>query len=200
MFRTLHWRSAIFPFWPTSTGADRAVATPRWRDIAGRGAVDPAGLGWDLIRDERTVCRAGGQVLHLFGQVMDFDGNPVEDVTIEIWQTGPDGSRRYDGQTLSVDPGNGFAGFGAARSNRFGGYRFRTILPVSADTCPPHIDARLRRPDGRALVTRLYLLDEPRNDRDWHFSALGAARQAAVMLDPVQRTNGEWEAGFNFVI
>ena len=62
------------------------------------------------------------------------------------------------------------------------------------------IDARLKPTKGRVLATRLYLLDDPRNERDWHFAALGPSRQAAVMLDPIQRADGAFEAGFNFVI
>ena len=200
MFGTLNWRFALFPFWPVSTGADRAVATPRWKDLVGSGAVDPAGLGWDLVHDVGAVAGAGGQILHLFGQVLDYDGEPVEDVTVEIWQNGLDGCPRYDGKTLLPERDPTFAGYGAARTNRFGGYRFRTILPAGCEACPPHIDARLRPYGGRVLATRLYLLDDPRNHRDWHFAALGPSRQAAVMLDPVQRPDGEWEAGFNFVI
>ena len=50
------------------------------------------------------------------------------------------------------------------------------------------------------LATRLYLLDDPRNERDWHFAALGPSRQAAVTLDPVERVDGDLDAGFNFVL
>ena len=200
MFTTFTRRFAFLPLWQPSTGAAKAVGTPRWRDLAGRNAIDPTGLGWDLIQNPHAVANAGADILHLFGQVLDFDGNPVEDVTVEIWQPGPDGVERFDGQTLAPETDNGYAGYGAARTNRFGGYRFQTILPVAPDTCPPHIDARLKPAKGRVLATRLYLLDDPRNERDWHFAALGPSRQAAVMLDPVKRADGAFEAGFNFVI
>lgn len=199
MFNSLPRRIARFALWRGSTGAGRAISTPGWRDLAGRDPVDPAGLGWDLVHDPAAIAAAGGQILYLFGQVMDCAGHLVEDVTVEIWQAAQNGQSRYDGQTLGpvVDPA--FAGYGAARTNRFGGYRFRTILPAG-NHCPPHIDARLRPPGGRVLATRLYLMDDARNDRDWHFAALGPARQAAVSLDPVRRADGAWQAGFNFVI
>ena len=200
MFSSFYSRVTRMPFWPISTGANHAVATPRWKDLAGTGSIDPAGFGWDLVHDPAALTAAGGRLLHLFGQVLDLDGRPVEDVGVEIWQAGADGAVRGDGAAPgpAVDPA--FAGYGAARTNRFGGYRFRTILPTGSDTTPPHIDARLRPPGGQVLMTRLYLLDDPRNDMDWHFAALRRSRQAAVTLDPVQRADGAWESGFNFVI
>ena len=176
----------FLPRWHWSTGANLAVATPKWRDLARRAPDAEGENGWDLVRDERAVRDAGARLMHLFGQVIDFDGNPMPDVTVEVWQDGPCEA--------------GYAGHGAVRTDRFGGYRFRTILPIGVDGAPPHIDARLTPARGRVLGTRLYLLDDPRNEKDWHFAALGPSRQAAVTLDPVARADGELEAGFNFVL
>lgn len=188
-FSVFSRRILPFPFasWQWSTGAATALATPRRADKAAlvRQAVD---AGWDLVRDARSVVTGDGQVLHLFGQVMNFDGQPLEGVGIEIWQ-----SEQEVTETA-------FAGFGSVQTDRYGGYRFRTVMPKGDSACPPSIDARLTPPRGRVLTTRLYLLDDPRNERDWHFAALGPSRQAAVTLDPVPRTNGEMEAGFNFVL
>ncbi len=193
LFGAITRRISFVPPWPYSawlwsTGAAQAIATPRRK---GKRLIDDAAgqnPEWDLIRDEATVVRAGGRLMHLFGQVMNFDGAPMPNVTVEIWQSECNCSRPA------------FLGSGAVRTDRFSGYRFRTMLPQGDPSCPPFIDARLTPLRGRPLSTRLYLLDDPRNERDWHFAALGPSRQAAVTLDPVKRADGNLEAGFNFVL
>ena len=103
------------------------MATPSHRGLAGRAPSDPHDLSWDLVRDGDAIRAAGGRVMHLFGQVLDFDGHPLPGVTVEIWQRGP------DGQEVPEDPASAgltFAGYGALRTDRFGGYRFRPILPA----------------------------------------------------------------------
>ncbi|MEM6662195.1 MAG: hypothetical protein AAF666_08455 [Pseudomonadota bacterium] len=190
-----------------STGASGTFATPG--HLVRRGAearrAGHAGddAGWNMIADEAALRTAGGTIMHLFGQILDFDGRPVPGVQIELSQVGPGGP----GQHTSEDPSgdgtgatDGFAGYGAQSSDEWGHYRFRTIRPVSDGTRPPLINARLSRKGGRVLETQLFLLGEPSNDGDWHYASLGPSCQAAVSIDPVARADGEFEAGFNFVL
>ncbi len=187
IFGALSRRFSIINPWLWSTGAAQVVATPQRRGRPSRAMFTAPEPDWDLVRDTAAVPPIQGRVMHLFGQVINFDGAPQPDVTVEIWQSDP-------------DAGAWFTGYGATRTDRFGGYRFRTLLPVGDQACPPCIDARLTPARGRVLNTRLYLVDDPRNDRDWTFASLGPSRQAAVTLDPVNRADGDLETGFNFVL
>ena len=147
------------------------------------------------------VREAGGQVLHLFGQVLNAEGEPLPDTLVEIWQCDVNGRYHHSGDTGEGRPlDTGFQGFGAVRTDADGGYRFRTILPVAYPGRTPHIHARVVPAGGRELITQIYLLDEPANQRDFIFRSLGAARQAAASIDPVEETDGTLRAGFNFVI
>ena len=183
--------------------ASASVATPR--QTAGPfyppPRMRPSDTDWDLVRVAGRVRAAGGEVLHLFGEVLDLDGTPVPNALVEIWQCDVNGRYHHDGDTGEGRPKDeGFQGFGAVRTGVDGTYRFRTIKPVAYPGRTPHIHARVVPPDGRELITQLYLLDEPLNDRDFIFRSLGEAGQAAVTIDPVTRGDGDLEAGFNFVI
>ena len=185
-----------------STGAHAAIATPA--QTAGPFYPPPRDRvgdeDWDLVKIEGRVREAGGEILHLFGQVFGLDGEPVENALVEIWQCDANGRylHRDDRQDTPRDPD--FQGYGAVLSDAEGAYRFRTIRPVSYPGRTPHIHARVVAPGRRELVTQLYMIDEPENQEDWIFRSLGAARQAAVSLDPARRGDGDLEAGFNFVV
>lgn len=181
-----------------STGAATAVVTPglRRRD---KSAVAPEFVeapDWDLVSSAAALRGQGAKILYLFGEIMDFDGNPISDARIDIWQAGPDG--RYQDADLPSD--SAFRGYGSVVPDGLGHFMFRTILPVSYRGRAPHIHARVTRPRARTLETQIYLVDAPENDRDWHYGSLGPSQQAALSIDPVERRDGDLEAGFNFVV
>ncbi|MEM9061809.1 MAG: hypothetical protein AAGD13_15220 [Pseudomonadota bacterium] len=178
------------------TGARAAVMTPAQVSPLFQDEYAPeAQPGWDLIEREHRVRAGGGRILHLFGEVMDFDGAAVPGALVEIRQADLSG-REPDADAALRD----FRGWGAVRTDREGRYQFRTILPRPTAERTAHIQARVAPPSGRVLVTQLYLVDEAANDQDWTYQSLGPSGQAAVSLDPVERADGDMEAGFNFVL
>jgi protocatechuate 3,4-dioxygenase beta subunit len=185
-----------------TTGAHAAVATPR--QSAGRFFPPPnrrpAARDWDLVKVPGRVRRAGGEVLHLFGQVLDIDGAPIPDALVEIWECDADRRRPCRDHGASRTEGADFQGIGATRTDSQGAYRFRTLRPRAQPGRTPHIHARVAPRTGRSLITQIYLLNEPQNAQDGIFRSLGAARQAAVTIDPVTRLDGDLEAGFNFIL
>ena len=160
----------------------------------------PDDQDWDLVKVEGQVREAGGEVLHLTGHLLDLNGAPVAGALVEIWQCDVNGRYLHTGDRSSRPRDPGFQGFGAIRTDAQGHYRFRTIRPVPYPGRTPHIHARIITPDRRELITQLYLLDEPMNHRDGIFRSLGTARQTAVSIDPVRRSDGDLEAAFNFVV
>jgi len=176
-----------------STGAAQAVVTPALRRV--RRIPPPAHDGWDLVLDAEALRARGASILYLFGQVLDFDGQPVPGTRIDIWHCGTFGREDQGGAD-----GPAFLGAGTSTTGSDGHYRFRTIRPLASPGRTPHIHARVVPPAGRALMTELYLLDEPQNSRDWTYQSLGPSQQAALSIDPTTRPDGDQEAGFNFVI
>lgn len=177
------------------TGTQAAVMTPVQRSVLFResGIADDA--TWDLIEHEHRVRAAGARILHLFGEVLSFDGEPVRDAEVEIRQS--DSAGRYASGAVTL---GSFRGIGRMRTDFEGRYQFRTILPVARTGRTAHIHARVVPPKGRVLETQLYLVDHPDNAADWHYQSLGPTQQAAVSLDPIERPDGDLDAGFNFVL
>lgn len=175
------------------TGAQLAVTTPAQRKDA-MWATGIEFAGWDLVAREHRVRASGARILHLFGQVLTFDGNPVADASVEIRQ------RDTKGKFPDGDPASDFRGVGRTTTDFEGRYQFRTILPDVSTQRTALIDARVIPSVGNILTTQLYLLDHPANEGDWVYKSLGPSRQAAVSLDPIDRADGDLEAGFNFVL
>ena len=177
------------------TGAHAAVMTPHRRLRNSGPMAGDAHLGWDLIAQEHRVRASGARIMHLFGEVLNFDGAPVQGAVIEIRQCDMNGRDASD----HLESRN-FRGIGRAVTDFEGRYQFRTILPTAGKDCPAQIDAQITPPAGRTLTTRLYLLDHASNETDWNYLSLGPSQQAAVSLDPVERADGDLDAGFNFVL
>jgi len=117
-----------------------------------------------LLRDEES------DPLEMRGRVTDAQGRPIAGALVEVWQTAP--NQLYDVQDKD-QPGGHLRG--SFRSDAAGGYRFRTIMPVSYPIPndgpagqllaamgrhpfrPAHIHFMISAPGYRTLVTHLFL-------------------------------------------
>jgi protocatechuate 3,4-dioxygenase alpha subunit len=73
--------------------------------------------------------RAAGQHIWLAGTVVEGGGVPTANTLLELWQPDARGVFRHslDPRHSEIDPG--FFGWGRARTDAQGFYRFRTVLP-----------------------------------------------------------------------
>lgn len=76
---------------------------------------------------------AAGEVIEITGRVTQFDGRPLDNLVLEIWQADSEG--RFD----SPD----FFGWGRAATDANGIYRFRTIKPGAGEGRAAHINILL---------------------------------------------------------
>jgi len=81
--------------------------------------------------------KARGQHIWIAGRVLEEGSVPTGNSVLEIWQPDANGIFRHplDPRCSEADPG--FFGWGRARTDREGRFRFRTVLP-----------GRSREPDG----------------------------------------------------
>lgn len=179
------------------------TATPRQT----RGPFYPVELPLDADNDLVQVAgrpqQAAGQVLHLFGRVLDPDGRALAGAEVQIWQCDVAGHYHHPGDRGGrADPN--FQGFGAARTDAEGAYRLRTIRPVAYPGRTPHIHFAVLGAAFDTLVTQMYLRGEPRNARDGVFRSIRDPDQresVLVALAPAPEVEAGAEAGtFDLVI
>ena len=113
---------------------------------------------------------ASGEVISVFGKVVNLHDEPCPDVKIEIWQSNARGKyiHRNDHNPVPIDPN--FDGYANIVTDSKGHYRFKTVMPASYPVTPefwrpPHIHYDIVGRVNR-LVTQMYFPDEPLNDKD----------------------------------
>jgi protocatechuate 3,4-dioxygenase, beta subunit len=151
--------------WSAAGASERLTPTP----------TQPAGFSYpkpkprdqdsDLVAIHGHVGRAQGELLHLFGAVRDAFGRPVFAARVEIWQANRYGRYRHKLDAYPRERDRDFQGFGAATTDRTGGYHFRTIRPGAYANRAPHIHLQVLAPKG-GLVTQVYFSGERRNAQD----------------------------------
>ena len=108
------------------------------------------------------------------------------DALVEIWQAGSFG--RYllpkDAAAGPRDPN--FQGYGQARTDATGAYRFRTIRPVPYESRPPHIHFQVTHPRFRPLVTQMYVVGETGRENPAYFGGQRVRDALSVTLRPAE--------------
>jgi protocatechuate 3,4-dioxygenase beta subunit len=143
---------------------------------------------------------AQGQVFELLGTVRNSYGEPVPGARIEWWQANTFG--RYDHPSdpnidAPLDPN--FQGYAVQRTDAWGRYRFRSIVPGAYPATPewlrsPHIHLDVTGNVDR-MVTQLYFAGQPLNDTDRLFQALSPQGQASVLIELEPAADSFFQAG-----
>lgn len=157
----------------------------------------------DLVQVAGRPSRAAGDVVHLFGRVVDTSGGPIPDAKVEIWQCDSKG-RYHHPQDFNGPADPDFQGYGSTLSSHAGAWRFRTIKPEPYPGRTPHIHFIVSVPGRPRLTTQMYLKDHPLNRRDGLFQSLGSQRlqdSVSVKFDPAPKIAPGVQAGnFDIVI
>jgi len=110
----------------------------------------------DLVHVRGRTGIAKGDILNLSGRVVDTRGEPVPGVTIEIWQTDPQGRYRHPGDTTPGPRDPDFQYWGATTTGDDGGFFFKTIVPGAYNPRPPHIHFKVLQDDRVILTSQIY--------------------------------------------
>ena len=129
--------------------------------------------GSDLWRGPVPI---GARRLQLEGHVRSCDGTPLADARIELWQADPAGRYRHPSASEASKVLEGFAGYGATRSDADGGFVFRSLVPGAyregTGWRAPHLHLQITGRHDR-LVTQLFLPGDARNGDDRWFGTVG---------------------------
>ena len=173
---------AASPFLPFAGLAQGArIATPAQTAGPFYPSSFPADTDGDLVRLRGSEARAEGTVTHVAGRVFGFDGKPLPDALVEIWQCDNRGRYLHPGDR-GGSRDTAFQGYGRVRTGTDGAYHFRTIRPVAYPGRTPHIHFAVVAPGREPLVTQMYVAGEPLNARDGLYASLREAGQRAVTV------------------
>ena len=133
--------------------------------------TDQEDKDYDLTQISGKNKSAQGEVIWLEVEVIDLDGKPLKNATVELWQANSVGRYRhpFDSNQAPVDPN--FQGWAIVKTNDKGIVKFKTIFPgaypASSDWVrPPHIHFKLYKEGYQELTTQMYFPGEPLNDKD----------------------------------
>ena len=101
-----------------------------------------------------------GEIIYLYGQVLNTAGEAVPNAVVEIWQTDAEGVYDHPRDRKTSERDMTFQFFGSTSANAEGWYSFRTLLPGLYEPRPRHIHFKVKQ-DGRELLTsQFYFSDD----------------------------------------
>jgi protocatechuate 3,4-dioxygenase beta subunit len=157
----------------------------------------------DLLILNDALTPAVGEVTHLIGKVTDVHGNPLRNLTVEIWQVDSQGVYIHSGSQNKENRDKNFQGFGRFLTSRNGEYYFRTIKPVAYPGRPPHIHVAVNKGNKRLLTTQLYVGGDKRVETDGLVRQIPEKLRRLLLVDfqPLEGSRtGELTATFNIVL
>ena len=126
---------------------------------------------FDLTKIEGKQGVAKGKIIIIRGQVLDTDGKPVENATVDLWQANAAGRYSHPHETNKAPLDPDFQGWAIVQSGKDGVFRFKTIYPgaypaTDAWTRPPHIHFKISKKGYIEVTTQMYFPGEELNDSD----------------------------------
>lgn len=159
----------------TALAADAArIATPPNALGPFYPAQKPDDSDADLTIIAGHTQRASGTPLYTSGRVLDLQGRPLPDTSIEIWQANAFGRYHHPGDSDASGPLDPhFQAYGRLVTDAEGRYRIKTIKPPAYAGRTPHLHFNVA--SGRTrLTTQMFFEGDAGNERDFLYRNLGA--------------------------
>ena len=126
---------------------------------------------FDLTKVEGKEGVAKGEQIHIVGTVVDTEGNPVEDATVDLWQANAAGRYAHPHDKNPAPLDENFQGWAIVPSGKEGGFKFKTIKPGAYPASkkwmrPPHIHFKVSKRGYVELTTQMYFPGEKLNETD----------------------------------
>ena len=137
-----------------------------------------------LIASFTQPPQTNGDVLILYGQVLDVNGDPVPKAVVEIWQTDINGAYDHpsDRKTNGRDTTFQFYGSAAVTEDLGVGYAFRTVLPGEYNPRPRHIHFKVKQNKATVLTSQFYFSEDIAKVQDeGMFRAIGESSNLLLL-------------------
>lgn len=123
----------------------------------------------NLAKKTGSFYRAYGEIIYIQGTITDSFGVPIENATIEIWQTNSAGKYHTLLEPSSEYIDKFFNMSGRAITDNLGNYHFITIMPGATSGRAPHINMNIYHPKFGRLETEMYFAKHPYNAVDFQY-------------------------------
>lgn len=151
---------------------------------------------YDLIHVYGQRKQARGKILHLSGEVVGTQGNPVKNAGIEIWQTDPNGLYKDERDLSPGDRDPNFQYWGKEITGTDGTFSFITLIPGEYEPRPAHIHFKVWLDDRVILTSQIYFANHPDEKRKG--SKYSTNPLQTVELQETE--SGEYKAFFRIVL
>jgi len=148
----------------------------------------------DLTRVEGKSGIAKGEIIEISGQVVDQDLNPIEDVTIDLWQANSFGKYHHAHDTSEAPIDEYFQSWAIIQSGTQGQFKFKTVIPGayplnSPQQRTPHIHLKVGKHGYVPLLTQMYFPNQPLNEKDGMFKRKSVEEQAMMTAKRLANSN-----------
>ena len=133
---------------------------------------------------------AEGDVLNLTGVVVDTNGIPHREVTVEIWQTDANGLYQHPRDRSHGERDPFFQYWGKARTDQEGRYSFKTLIPGQYEPRPAHIHFKVWEGGREVLTSQMYIVSD---------SNMSSRTHKLLQLAVEEIRNGEYSGFFRIV-
>jgi protocatechuate 3,4-dioxygenase beta subunit len=109
-----------------------------------------------------------GQIMYLFGRILDSTGRPIEAATVEVWHADNSGRYRHPRAPEQDRLDSNFGYFGKVKTAKDGTYLFKTIVPRWYNLLDlkraNHVHLKMRHKDHGVLTTQMYFEGKEQDD------------------------------------
>jgi protocatechuate 3,4-dioxygenase beta subunit len=158
----------------------------------------------DLLIVNDAATPGLGEVTWLNGRILDSRGDPLRNVTVEIWQCDHNGAYLHSKTGNKEKQDGNFQGFGRFVTGSTGEYLFRTIKPVPYPGRTPHIHFAVKMKGREKFITQCYIKGHPANEKDGPYKTLKDPKDRAALTIPFvplpTSKIGELTAKFDIVL
>ncbi|MEM7130050.1 MAG: hypothetical protein AAF702_27215 [Chloroflexota bacterium] len=114
----------------------------------------------ELIATFTQPSETNGDMLVLYGQVLDVNETPIANAVVEIWQTDSTGVYDHPGDPGTNSRDTTFQFYGMSTTDPNGWYAFRTIVPGRYEPRPRHIHYKVKQGNDTLLTSQFYFSDD----------------------------------------
>ena len=160
---------------------------------------------FDLTRIEGHAHPAHGEVIVVWGRVLDEQGQPVAGALVDAWQANMHGRYAHEADTSTAPLDPDFQGWARLRTDVDGRFRVRTIkpgaYPVEANwSRPPHIHFKVARRGFHELTTQMYFAGDALKDIDRLLLAVPKADRPKLVVAFTAGADGGKAGTFEIVL